>query len=237
MNKKILLNTKTEKKLLLLQRNELSSLSQKRIRKIFGRWLYTNLFINFFHTKDLESKTFLLLENEFRNLRNFFPNNIVSVMDIGCGLGLINLFINNFYKNCKKFYLLDKNRIDNKIIYGHSSQYESYNYLDVTKNILINNGLEEQKINLINVDREIKIQNNSIDLCISLVSMGYHYPISNYLNLLKEKCKSDCVIIFDIALEYQSLEYIKTLFKDVKIVNESKDITHPRLRLACRGFV
>ena len=35
------------KKLIILQRNELMSNSHRRIRKLFGRFLYTNFFVNF----------------------------------------------------------------------------------------------------------------------------------------------------------------------------------------------
>ena len=56
-------------------------------------------------------------------------------MDIGCGLGLINILLNNNFENIKDFYLLDKNIIDHKIKYGFSVNYESYNNLLATKKL------------------------------------------------------------------------------------------------------
>ena len=54
-------------------------------------------------------------------------------MDIGCGLGVIDIYLNRIFKNSPNFFLLDKNRIDNKIKYGFSNNYESYNDLSENK--------------------------------------------------------------------------------------------------------
>ena len=58
-------------------------------------------------------------------------------MDIGCGLGIIDIYLNEFFEKKPAFFLLDKNRVDRKIKYGFSSNYESYNDLKETKNILL----------------------------------------------------------------------------------------------------
>ena len=36
-------------------------------------------------------------------------------MDVGCGLGIINIYLNRIFKNSSNFFLLDKNRFDKKI--------------------------------------------------------------------------------------------------------------------------
>ena len=77
---------------------------------------------------------------------------------------------------------MDKNKIDPKIKYGFSSNYESYNNLDETKNLLIENGIKIDHLNIFDVDKTIEIS-AKMDLVISLKSMGYHYPIDIYINL------------------------------------------------------
>ena len=103
-------------------------------------------------------------------------------MDIGCGLGIINIYLNSIYTKNITFFLLDKNRIDKKIKYGFSSNYESYNDLSETKNLLLNNAINPGQINLFDVEKTINIE-EKIDLVISLKSMGYHYPFELYLKL------------------------------------------------------
>ena len=120
----IKLNSKS-KKLILLQRNELLSKKQSWLRKKFGRFIFTNLFINFYQIKNIEKITEDLFKKEFNTFKNFLPKNLNNIMDIGCGLGIIDILLNNFYSNDVNFYLLDKNKIDLKIKYGFSSKYES----------------------------------------------------------------------------------------------------------------
>ena len=212
-------NNNLEKKLLLLQRNEFLSSSQIKLRKFFGRSLFTNFFINYFQDINLEQKVFDKIKEEFETLKNYLPSNVINIMDIGCGIGLINIFL-----------------IDSKIVYGFSDNYESYSITNVTKNFLINNNIQEHKLNLIDVDKNFSIKPNSIDLCISLVSMGYHYPLSQYLDTMKEVSNNNTVFIFDIATEYQDITYLKDLFGDIKIIEES-DLKHPRVRVACYEII
>ncbi len=232
----IILKDKLQKKLLLLQRNEFLSPQQIKIRKLFGRTLFTKYFINYFQYKNLSKIISSEIEKEFDLFKDYIPKNIKTVMDIGCGLGLINIFLNNNFKNIINFYLLDQNKIDHKIKYGFSKNYESYNNLLTTKKTLITNNIEEKKLNLIDVNKNYQIKDKSIDLVISLVSMGYHYPISNYVTLLRKTCTKNTVFIFDIATEYQDLEIVKKNFNSYKII-EQINTKHPRLRLCCSGII
>ena len=121
------------KKLLLLQRNELLSQRQKFLRKRFGRYIFTNLLINFFQKENIENISSKLFQDEIATIKNYLPKKVNDIMDIGCGLGIINIFLDQIYHNKPNFYLLDKNYIDTKIKYGFSSVYESYNDLNETK--------------------------------------------------------------------------------------------------------
>ena len=108
------------KKLLLLQRNELLSRRQKFLRKRFGRFIFTNFLINFFQKENIEYVSSKLFQDEIDTIKNFLPKKAYNIMDIGCGLGIINIFLNEIYQNEACFYLLDKNHIDTKIKYGFS---------------------------------------------------------------------------------------------------------------------
>ena len=225
-----------EKKLLLLQRNEFLSPQQIKLRKLFGRSLFTNFFINYFQDNNLEQIVFYKIKEEFETLKKYLPRNVKNIMDIGCGIGLMDIFLNDYFIDCQKFYLLDKNNIDSKIVYGFSDDYESYSITNVTKNFLINNNIQEHKLNLIDVDKNFSIKPNSIDLCISLVSMGYHYPFSQYLDTIKKVSNNNTVFIFDIATEYQDISYLKEIFSDIKIIEEN-ELKHPRTRVACYEII
>ncbi len=227
----IKLNYKS-KKLLLLQRNELLTEKQKWLRKKFGRFIFTNFLVNFYQNENIEKKAQELFLNEIETFRNFLPNKVANIMDIGCGLGIINIYLNKIFKNQPEFFLLDKNRIDKKIQYGFSTDYESYNNLNETKKILLNNEININQINLFDVEEDIKIE-KKIDLVISLKSMGYHYPLENYLELFKDCCTLHTVFIFDVSKGKYDENLLRKYFKSVEIVYQEKSI-HSLNRVYCK---
>ena len=220
------------KKLLLLQRNELLSKKQNWLRKRFGRLIFTNIFVNYFQIQDIEKRTEELFRREIEAIKDYLPKNVENIMDIGCGLGIINIYLNQIYNNQPNFFLLDKNRIDKEIKYGFSSEYESYNDLNQTKNLLLNNNINF--LHTIDVEKDIKIE-NKIDLVISLKSMGYHYPIDQYLKLFSTCCDDNTYFIFDVSEGYYNASLLKKYFDVVDIIYEEKSI-HSLKRLFCTKF-
>ena len=227
------LNTKS-RKLLLLQRNDLLSDKQKILRKKFGRMIFTNILVNFYQNKNIGKVAEELFEKEMKTFKIFLPDRVKNIIDVGCGLGLINIFLDKIYKKKANFYLLDKNRIDNKIKYGFNPNYESYNNLNETKKILLDNGLDDNRINFFDVDQEVII-NEKIDLVISLKSMGYHYPFENYLQLFKNCCNKDTIFIFDIATGQYKISFFEKYFDEVQVIYEEESI-HSLKRLYCKKF-
>ena len=222
------------KKLLLLQRNELLSRKQIFLRRRFGRYIFTNFLINFFQIKNIEKISSKLFQDEIDIIKSFLPNKAENIMDIGCGLGIINIFLNRIYLNKASFYLLDKNHIDNKIKYGFSSDYESYNDLNETKKILLKNNIKDNKINTFNVDQYIKIK-KKMNLVISLKSMGYHYPFENYISLFKDCCSRNTTFIFDISSDRYEVNFFKKYFNKIKVIHIEESI-HSLKRLCCKEF-
>ena len=225
---------KISKKLLLLQRNELLTNKQKWTRKKLGRFLFTNFFINFNQVKNITLEAENLFKSEIDTFKDFLPKTCDNIMDIGCGLGIINILLNKFYNNKTSFYLLDKNRIDKKIKYGFSSNYESYNDLNETKRILLENNISESSLFLFDVEKDIQID-SKIDLVISLKSMGYHYPFETYLELFKKISNQNTTFIFDVSEGYYNYDTFKKYFENTSIIYEEKSI-HSLKRMFCSKF-
>jgi SAM-dependent methyltransferase len=228
--------SKIAKKLLLLQRNELLSKRQVFYRKKFGRFLFTNFFIHLNQKKNLTDLSFELFEKEYNIIKNYLPNKAKNIMDVGCGLGIINIFLQQHYKNNLKYFLIDKNKIDLKIKYGFKDNYESYNDLQETKKLLNSNGIKNENILMIDAEKQIIID-QKIDFVISLKSMGYHYPYEKYLSLLKKVASDNCIFIFDLASKkYKDLEMIKKHFREYEVIFEEESI-HPLKRLVLKGLI
>ena len=228
---------KDHKKYILLQRNEYMSSFQKKIRKSLGRYLFTNIFINFFNSSNIiEEKLNIGFKDEFKSIEKFIPKNANNILDIGCGLGIINVFLNEFYLKKPNFTLIDKDYVEKTIFYGFNKQGEGYNNLKITENFLLTNNLEQKQLEILNANSNFRL-NKKYDLVISLFSMGYHYPIDIYLDKLKKCTTKNTIIIFDLALEYNSLEKIKKNFETIKIIKEDANVKQNYIRLCCQGII
>ena len=224
---------KRHQKLLLLQRIDLISEKQRTIRKKFGRFLFTNFFVNFFISqKEIENKINDEFLKEFNSIKSYLPKSSKNILDIGCGLGVINIYLNDYYSKKSYFTLIDKNYIDKKVTYGFNNNSESYNKLEVTKDFLMSNGFKTEQLQLINADENF-VLNNKYELIISLFSMGYHYSIKNYIDIIKNISTKSTKFIFDLSLEYNELKEVKKYFNKVVIVKNDNEVKQNYLRLLC----
>ena len=162
---------------------------------------------------------------DFIRLENYITKDIKNWLDIGCGLGYINIPI--FKKlNTGNIYLLDKSKIEtHKRItqFGSAKDFGFYNNLEFTKEFLMLNGIPDEKINLITAD-SINNIDKKLDLVISLLSWGFHYPFDTYsdsvYSLLND---SGIIIIYCRSTHYQ--EILKDKRFTWEILNNDKEKT------------
>jgi len=168
------------------------------------------------------------IEKVFNLVETHISKHTKSILDIGSGLAGLNVFLWALLKkNQPKIYLLDKTKIEKKIWYEFKNHGAFYNSLGLAKKNLISNGVVSSKINLIEapcngVIRGIK----NIDLVVSTISWGFHYPISLYLNSVISLMSKSGVLILDIRKNTGGLEMLASKFKTIHIIkNEKKYLT------------
>jgi hypothetical protein len=120
---------------------------------------------------------------------------INSVLDIGCGIGGIDYFIAKNNTNCQ-INLLDKTKIENEVYYGFKEKGAFYNNLDISEKFLRINGITNN-INLYTPESDFSNLKN-VDLIISLISWGFHYPVDSYIDLVSSITRSSSSIIIDV---------------------------------------
>ncbi len=155
---------------------------------------------------------------------NYFMNKQPStILDIGCGLGIYDLALQDFYKRNISFYLLDKTTTaaeEKKVYYGHKEKAAFYNDLNYTKDFLMINGISEKNINCITVNDDNNItneylQNNlsNIDLIISIISWGFHYPIKTYLDTAHKLLSTDGLLCLHCRSLAENLPVLTSKFQ------------------------
>lgn len=149
----------------------------------------------------------------------YLPNNKnvdYNILDIGCGLGVIDVLLSKHYPNAN-FYLQDKSEpIDfNKKYNGFNETYQYYNNIDLLKEFVTNNGLKTFNI----VDgEEIRSIILKFDVIMSLLSCGWHYSLLSYLDFIKGHLNDDGILIIDVRNEteegllYETFHNVNRIF-------------------------
>ena len=169
------------------------------------------------------------MENEFNQLLQFLPENCNSIIDIGCGLAGVSILLSNYY-NYPELYLIDKNEISEKVKYGYSDNPTFYNSFEILKKILDMNMIE----NYYFIDPENDFSDfKNIDIVISLLACGFHFPINIYFNRIFYCLSANGIFVCDIRkTENHQIEIIKHYFKEIFEIKTDNPKT---IRIFARG--
>ncbi len=218
-------------RLAVLQRSELISPSLKKIRKLFGRYLFTNFFSkNFINPQDIAKKYCKIMNDEISTFKKYL-NHDLNILSIGSGIGGLEVLINANFKG-SKFTFIEKNYISKKVKYGWDDKnFEAYNSIKLLEKFLIENGINNSDFDIFDFDNDV-LPKKKIDLVTSLYSLDYHYDFKFYSDYLKKICSDGTVIIFDTI----RAEHFYNVFQNVDIIKEDSNTVHKSKRVACKKF-
>lgn len=111
---------------------------------------------------------------DFAGMEPHLPEHVDSILEIGCGMGLIEVFMKHRYPDAR-LELLDGDKVTAPGGGGYSDKPDIYNSRAHTEMLLAANGVK--------VDRWHDIGTKELlqaDLIISMASLGYHYPLNTY---------------------------------------------------------
>ena len=132
------------------------------------------------------------MRREYQGLCEWLPKQANAILDVGCGIGGIDALLYEHYgrSNDLCFYLLDRTQQDEQIGYGYRNRADFYNSFDVTREFLNSNGVPEQSLVTLEAREDADIDlRGPVDLVISLISWGFHYPVATYLDRSYELLK------------------------------------------------
>jgi hypothetical protein len=221
-----------EARLIVLQRIELCSSFIKKIRKFFGRYIFSNFITKYFLNNETIGKSYYdRMSEEFKTLKNHIDHKDKDFLSIGGGMGGLEIIINN---NCEVnfFDFIERNFVSKKVVYGWSdNNSEAYNNLDLQKEFLAKNGLSKERFKVFDFDNDT-LPSKKFDVVISLYSLDYHYDFNQYTKYLKENTHKESKIIFDTVRP----DFFKSVFRDVIILSETTKRVHSSKRLLCKNF-
>ena len=217
--------------LVLLQRIELANPLLLKLRKIFGRYLFSKIFSKYFiNTKEISKNYTKLIEKELLNISSYLRQD-QKILSIGSGLGGLEIAIMKKF-NRTSVTLIEKDYVSDKIKYGWDNENkEGYNDLSLLEDLITMNNISKDQFNIINYE-EGNFPTKKYNLVISFYSLDYHYDFNIYLDYLKKNTDENTLIIFD-TIRY---EYFNEIFNFVKIIKEDENTVHKSKRIVCRMF-
>lgn len=207
---------------------------EKIFRKLGIRTLYNKYILP--HTESLRISTirkkyYLDLKNEYLNMQSVLPSDVKNILDIGCGIAGIDLFLFHHYVNEKPdLFLIDKNGIQD-VYYGFKKDAAFYNSLELTSSFLEMNRVPREKIHTIDVIHEPFPKKTTFGLVLSLLSWGFHYPVSTYMENVCNVLSPDGLLIIDIRKNTDGEAVLKRNFKHVLTISDKK-----KYRRLCCSF-
>ena len=224
---------KKEARLIIFQRIELISNFLKRVRKIFGRYFFSNFISKYFlSTKNIGKTYFEDMHQEFESINSVIELHEKNLLSIGGGLGGLELVINKKF-NVRSFTFIERNYVSKKVKYGWDNKNnEAYNDLTIQRKFLIKNGMESSKFKIFDYDNN-QLPQGKYDIIISLFSLDYHYDFNIYLEYLKNNTHNNSKIIFDTIRP----DYFKNIFNEVVILKDRTKAIHGSKRVVCSEFL
>lgn len=163
------------------------------------------------------------------NVLPYVPEGCANILDIGCGIGLVPLLIHNFLQAEKPMLYLFDQSVDMKSVTsadiaptGFNETYKFTASLEITKQFLLLNGVEEKNIVLCEVGAWSIDSSGPFDFVISRKSWGFHYPIDEYLNAVSKRLSPTGVVITDVRRGQGGIEKMEAVLSDVMVISEEK---------------
>lgn len=225
--------TRQTARLIILQRIELLGPVSKKIRKILGRYLFTNFITKyFFNPKKIGDEYFKIMQSEFLNLSKYIDFTQKKILTIGSGIGGFEAIVN--HNSANNYYtFIEKDNVSKKVKYGWDSKNEeSYNNLALLNSFLLLNGMKKEDFEIFNFDKD-QLPKKKFDIIISLYSLDYHYDFNLYANYFKMNMDHDTLLIFDTIRP----EFFSSIFKKVTIIKNDENTVHRSKRVICSNFI
>ena len=138
---------------------------------------------------------------DYDQIRAHLPERAGTILDIGCGVAGIDVALHRHHATQPpQFRLLDKSAVSERVYYDFHAAAAFYNSLEAASRVLTSNGVAEAAIQRFEANEQntIPLGDGSVDLILSLISWGFHYPVATYLREAARVLALDGALILDV---------------------------------------
>lgn len=224
---------------ILLQRTETQKwLKEMRYALPQGRTIHNLIYNSFLYRMEaamrrdeIQDEYLSQLREEFEEIRDFLPGEVDRILDIGCGVGGINVFFSEHYGSRNPdFYLFDKTEVSSYVYYQFNQETAYYNSLEVAREMLQSNGVPGERVHTLDADRRDPSELEDVDLCVSFLSWGFHYPAGTYLEEVVGCLGSAGTLILDFRQGTGGFERCRQHFRDHRVIDDNDEYRRVALK-------
>lgn len=117
------------------------------------------------------------------------------IADIGCGYGFFDLFAARSLN--ADIVLIDLEQNEHRH-FGFNDEGAAYSSLKTARQLLTANQVPAQSVNCINPNDTAPEDIEPVDLIVSFLSCGFHYPVDSYLPMIDKALTIGGAAIFDL---------------------------------------
>ena len=140
------------------------------------------------------------------------------IADVGCGYCFFDLFAAN--RLPAEVVLIDLEQNEHRH-FGFQDEGAAYSSLKVARKLLLDNKVPAENIECVNPRDTPPETIDPVDLVVSFLSCGFHYPVDAYLPMIDEALKPGGAAIFDLC-DSTAPEQVEKLMQEGNFKGELK---------------
>ena len=159
-------------------------------------------------------------ESEYKLFKDFVgtPKN---VLELGCGLGRMSIYLNSQLQDPSIHYILaDSTKTTGESKYGWEKVDLFYNDLSLTEKFAKDNNLNNFETFDVR-KRDLNTLSN-IDFVMSFLAVGFHNKIEHYMDDLLNITTDDCLLVFGVRRGKYAEKDFEQYFKNIQIITSNR---------------
>jgi hypothetical protein len=223
---------------ILLQRTVLQRWNHRILRRVISYECVLVYLESQCRARTISSAYVESVVREYEEVKPHLPAVPRVIADIGCGVALFDVLLAWHYegKVSPRFLLVDKSQ-KGKVFYGFEETGAFYSSLEITDRIASLNGIAPSDWITIPAPPRALGPPHGVDLVISLISWGFHYPVSVYLQKVLDSLSEAGVLILDLRKGTDGERLLGESFSKIVVISEDNvkrriRASHPLHRMA-----
>ncbi|MDO5647393.1 cyclopropane-fatty-acyl-phospholipid synthase family protein [Paracoccus sp. (in: a-proteobacteria)] len=145
---------------------------------------------------DVAARAFDGIAAEYEGLRDVLAELAPArIADIGCGYAFFDLLA---WRNLGCDLVLIDTETNDHRYFGYAKQGAAYSNLTTAARFLKGNGVPDAALTVVNPDRHSLRDTGPVDLIVSFLACGFHWPAASYLDYFRTNLRPGGAILLDL---------------------------------------